>query len=111
MTGFTLQSLEFHQLGRREITARFDAPAIISGAGGLLLRELYAKFGIIKQFSECLEDHHSPLFTVHSLEEFLSRVGACEGRRWFTVVRNSGDQVNNQRANNAPNCHPHRSAT
>ena len=36
MTECTQQSLEFHQLGRREITARFDAPAITSDAGGLL---------------------------------------------------------------------------
>jgi len=73
MTECTPQSLEFHQLGRREITARFDAPAITSDAGGLLLRELDAKFGFIEQFAECFDDFRSPLFTVHSLQELLSQ--------------------------------------
>ena len=45
MTECNQKSLEFHPLGRREITARFDAPAITSDAGGLLLRELDSKFG------------------------------------------------------------------
>jgi hypothetical protein len=65
--------LKFHPLGRREITARFDAPAITSDAGGLLLRELDSKFGFIKQFAQCFDDYRSPKFTVHSLEELLSQ--------------------------------------
>lgn len=73
MTECIQQSLEFHPLGRREITARFDAPAITSDAGGLLLRELDSKFGFIKQFAECFDDYRSPKFTVHSLEELLSQ--------------------------------------
>lgn len=73
MTECTRQSLEFHPLGRREITARFDAPAITSDAGGLLLRELDSKFGFIDQFAQCFDDYRSPKFTVHSLEELLSQ--------------------------------------
>ena len=73
MTDCTQPSLEFQQLGRREITARFDAPAITSDAGGLLLRELDAKFGFLKQFAECFEDFRSPAFTVHSLQELLTQ--------------------------------------
>lgn len=73
MTECTRESLEFHQLGRREVTGRFDAPAITSDAGGLLLRELDAKFGFIGQFAKCFVDYRSPLLTVHSLEELLSQ--------------------------------------
>jgi len=73
MTECTRQSLGFHPLGRREITARFDAPAITSDAGGLLLRELDSKFGFIDQFAQCFDDYRSPKFTVHSLEELLSQ--------------------------------------
>lgn len=73
MTECTQNSLEFHQLGRRKITARFDAPAITSDAGGLLLRELDSKFGFIERFTECFDDFRSPLFTVHSVEELLSQ--------------------------------------
>ncbi len=73
MTECTQPSIECHPLGRREITARFDAPAITSDAGALLLRELDSKFGLIKQFAQCFDDYRSPRFTVHSLEELLSQ--------------------------------------
>jgi len=73
MTQCTQQTLEFHGLCRREITARFDAPAITSDAGGLLLREVDAKFRFIAQFAGCFDDYRSPRFTVHSLQELLSQ--------------------------------------
>lgn len=73
MTECTRRSLEFHRLGRRKVTARFDAPAVTSDAGGLLLRELDAKFGFIKQLANCFLDHRNPAFTFHSLEELLSQ--------------------------------------
>ena len=73
MTECTRRTLEFHRLGRREVTARFDAPAISSDAGGLLLREVEAKFGFIKQLARCFVDHRSPAFTLHSLEELLTQ--------------------------------------
>ena len=56
MTECTQRTLEFHQLGRRKITARFDAPAITSDAGGLLLREVDEKFGFLEQFAACFDD-------------------------------------------------------
>ena len=73
MTQCTGQSLEFQGLGRRKVTARFDAPAITSDAGGLLLREIDAKYQFIHQFAECFVDHRSPLFTIHGLEELLAQ--------------------------------------
>lgn len=73
MTQCTEQSLEFQPLGRREVTARFDAPAITSDAGGLLLREVDAKCQFIEQLAGCFDDHRSPEFTVHSLPELLSQ--------------------------------------
>jgi hypothetical protein len=73
MTKCTQRTLEFHCLGRREITARFDAPAITSDAGGLLLREVDEKFGLLEQFAECFDDFRHPKFTTHSLKELLSQ--------------------------------------
>jgi hypothetical protein len=73
MTQCTQPTLEFHHLGRREVIAKFDAPAITSDAGGLLLREVDARFQFIKQFANCFDDHRSPRFTVHSLHELLSQ--------------------------------------
>ena len=73
MTQCTRQTLEFQRLGRRKVTARFDAPAITSDAGGLLLREIDAKFQFIRQFADCFVDYRSPRFTVHSLEQLLAQ--------------------------------------
>lgn len=73
MTECNEGAIEFHPLGRREIIARFDAPAITSDAGGMLLRELDSKFGFVEQFAACFDDHRSPKFTVHSVEELLSQ--------------------------------------
>ena len=73
MTECTQRTLEFHQLGRREITARFDAPAITSDAGGLLLREVDEKFGFLEQFASCFDDFRNPKYTAHSLQQLLSQ--------------------------------------
>lgn len=73
MTECTPVGLEFQGLGRREIRASFDAPAISSDAGGLLLRELEEKLGIVQLFAQCFDDYRSPVYTVHSLEELLKQ--------------------------------------
>lgn len=66
-------SFEFQPLGRRKVTARFDAPAITSDGGGLLLRELDEKFGLIKQFARCFDDFRSPLLIKHTVKELLAQ--------------------------------------
>ena len=73
MTKCTQQSFDFHGVGRREITARFDAPAITSDAGALLLRELESKLGLIESFSQCFSDLRDPRYTNHSLEQLLAQ--------------------------------------
>jgi hypothetical protein len=42
--------LGFHPLKRREIRAQFDGGAISSDGGGLLLREVEKRIGILHQF-------------------------------------------------------------
>lgn len=66
-------SFEFQPLGRKEIVARFDAPAITSDAGGLLLRELDEKFSIVDRFAQCFDDYRSPLLSKHTLGELLKQ--------------------------------------
>jgi hypothetical protein len=66
-------SFVFQPLGRRDVIARFDAPAITSDAGGLLLRELDSKCSIVKQFADCFDDFRSPLLARHSLQELLTQ--------------------------------------
>lgn len=73
MTKCTQRSFEFHGVGRRQVSAKFDAPAITSDAGGLLLRELESKLGLVKAFSGCFSDLRDPRYTTHALEELLAQ--------------------------------------
>jgi len=51
---------EFQPLASRNVTARFDGGTITSDAGGLLLREVEGKAGIIRGFAECFDDFRDP---------------------------------------------------
>lgn len=73
MTECTQKYFGFHQLGRRECRAGFDAPAVSSDGGGLLLRELEAKFGFVRQFAACFVDQRNPRFVQHDLETLLTQ--------------------------------------
>jgi hypothetical protein len=95
MTQCTQQSFGFHQLGRREIKARFDAPAITSDGGGLLLRELDARFGFIKHFAACFEDQRSARFVRHDLEALL-------GQRIFGIALGYEDLNDHERLRHDP---------
>jgi Transposase DDE domain group 1 len=51
------QSFEYHPLNRREVVGRFDGGAITTDGGGLLLREVEKRTGIIERFAGCFRDH------------------------------------------------------
>jgi hypothetical protein len=50
----------FHPQKRREIRAQFDGGAITSDGGGLLLREVEKRVGILRQFAACFTDYRNP---------------------------------------------------
>jgi hypothetical protein len=64
---------DFQALGSRDVTAKFDGGAITSDAGGLLLREVEAKAGIIRRFAACFNDHRDPERIEHSVGELLAQ--------------------------------------
>ena len=64
---------EMQPLGSRQVTARFDGGTITSDAGGLLLRELEAKAGIIREFAECFDDFRDPEKIEHTVVELLKQ--------------------------------------
>lgn len=47
---------KFQALGNREVLGQFDGGTITSDGGGVLLRELERRAGILKRFSECFTD-------------------------------------------------------
>jgi hypothetical protein len=65
--------LEFHEIGRRKVVAKFDGGNITSDAGGLLLRETEKKTRIVHQFAQCFEDLRDPNRIEHSVKELVSQ--------------------------------------
>jgi hypothetical protein len=63
----------FQGLGSRAVTARFDGGAISSDAGGLLLREVEAKTGILRRFAACFTDHRDPDRLEHTVGELIAQ--------------------------------------
>ena len=67
------ESLEFHPLSGREVRGRFDGGAITSDAGGLLLREVEKRTGIIEQFAGCFTDHRDADRIEHTVKELVAQ--------------------------------------
>lgn len=67
------RQFDFQGLGNRLVTARIDGGAVTSDAGGLLLREVEAKTGILRRFAGCFTDHRDPERIEHSVYELLAQ--------------------------------------
>ena len=65
--------LEFHPLDKREVRGRFDGGAITTDAGGLLLREVEKRTGIVAQFAACFTDHRDPERIEHMVRELVAQ--------------------------------------
>jgi Transposase DDE domain group 1 len=81
MTQCNPPDLLFQTLGSREVVARFDGGQVSSDAGGLLLREVEAKFHFIERFASCFTDHRDPELIEHTLGDLLKQriFGLCLG--------------------------------
>jgi hypothetical protein len=65
--------LSFQPLGRREVVGAFNGGTISSDAGGLLLREVEERTGIIRQFAACFVDHRDPELVEHTVQELVAQ--------------------------------------
>src|SRR3981189_3648853 len=65
--------LGFHPLKRREIRAQFDGGTISSDGGGLLLREVEKRIGILRQFAACFTDYRNPELIDHTVKELVAQ--------------------------------------
>ena len=74
------REFDFQALGSRFVTGRFDGGAITSDAGGLLLREVEAKTGMLQRLAQCFTDHRDPELVEHPLADLLqAHLGLCLG--------------------------------
>jgi hypothetical protein len=64
---------EFHPLGAREVRGGFDGGAITSDGGGLLLREVEKRTGIVQRFAACFTDHRDAERVEHTVRELVAR--------------------------------------
>jgi hypothetical protein len=71
MTECSRQRLLFEAHGTRDVTAVFDGGRITSDGGGLLLREVEERFGIVGPFVECFTDHRDPELIEFRVSELL----------------------------------------
>ena len=55
------------------MTAGFDGGTITSDAGGLLLRELEAKTGLLADLAACFDDFRDGERTEHTVEELIKQ--------------------------------------
>ena len=67
------ESYEFHPLNQRQVVGRFDGGAITSDAGGLLLREVEKRTGIIERFASCFRDYRKQEQVEHSVKELVAQ--------------------------------------
>ena len=72
-TQCTGEPLEFHALGRRLVTGRFDGGRISSDAGGVLLREVDQRIGLTERMSRCFVDYRNAASVEHRVGELVSQ--------------------------------------
>jgi hypothetical protein len=63
----------FHPLKRREIRAEFNGGALSSDGGGLLLREVEKRMGILRQFAACFTDYRNADLIEHTVDELVAQ--------------------------------------
>jgi len=81
MTECKAKRFEFHALSNREVIAHFDGGDISSDGGGLLLREVEQRTGILKQLAGCFTDYRKPEWIEHPVQDLLAQrvYGMCLG--------------------------------
>ena len=69
--------LEFHPLGSREVRGAFDGGAITSDGGGLLLREVEKRTGIVERVAACFTDYRDADRGEHTVRELAGWRRRC----------------------------------
>src|SRR5437773_3547762 len=73
MTECKTEPYEFHALGNREVVGHFDGGDITTDAGGLLLREVEQRTGIIRRFAACFRDYRDPRFIEFTVQDLVAQ--------------------------------------
>ena len=66
MTNCTLKKLQLTELKKHKVTAQFNGGSITSNAGGMLLREIDNKLGLLSQVAKLFDDKRDQSKVKHS---------------------------------------------
>lgn len=72
-TECSAEQLEFHALGSRDVVGRFDGGRITSDGGGLLLREVDHRLGMLHRLARCFTDYRNPNSVEHSVHALVAQ--------------------------------------
>lgn len=72
-TECSAEQLEFHALGRQEVVGRFDGGRITSDGGGLLLREVDHRLGLLRRLATCFTDYRNPNSVEHDVYSLVAQ--------------------------------------
>jgi hypothetical protein len=67
------QALLFSSLGRQEVRADFAGGTLTSDGGGLLLREVDRRLGLVDALTNCLSDPRHPAKVIHEQRTMLAQ--------------------------------------
>ncbi|XOV85992.1 MAG: IS1380 family transposase [Pseudomonadota bacterium] len=65
--------LEFHAFGARDVVGRFDGGRITSDGGGLMLREVDQRLGLLRRLGNCFDDRRNPNSIEHSIHDLVAQ--------------------------------------
>ena len=89
------ESLQFSNLGRREVVAEFDGGRMTSDAGAMLLGEVNARCGLISRLAECFTDYRDPSRVEFPVDHLLAQriFGLCLGYAECARLTGIGQRV------------------
>jgi len=73
MTDCTQSTFGFQDIGRRKVTADFSGGYLSSDGGGLLLREVEGRMGLVKRLAGCFVDGRDQRFVEHQLDCLIAQ--------------------------------------
>ena len=73
MTECNRSKLTFSSLSRKKIIADFNGGHLTSDGGGLLLREVNRRIGLINALAACITDSREPAKITHDLKTMLAQ--------------------------------------
>ena len=66
-------AFDFQPLGARQVVADFEGGTITSDAGGLLLREVEARTGLLAKLARCFDDYRDEELIEHSVTDLIKQ--------------------------------------